>query len=98
MMAIKHTPYVVEIFNKFTKQFTKELLVDAESYDYAIQKTISIANIDPLNFDIKAQEASLEQANGWLEEKFPSGEYKHIIIDESNGIYELIYNPMGNIY
>ena len=98
MMAIKHTPYFVEIFNKFTKQFTKELLVDAESYDNAIQKTISIANIDPLNFDIKAQEASLEQANGWLEEKFPSWEYKHIIIDESNGIYELIYNPMGNIY
>ena len=39
-MAIKHTPYFVEIFNKFTKQFTKELLVDAESYDNAIQKTI----------------------------------------------------------
>ena len=67
---------------KTKKEISKFSPEDAESYDNAIQITISIANIDPLNFDIKAQEASLEQANGWLEEKFPSGEYKHIIIDE----------------
>ena len=97
-MSFKNKPFFVEIFNKYTKQFSKELLVDSDSSENAIQKTISIANIDPLNYDIKVQEASVSQAQGWLEEKFPSGDAKHKIIDGDNGVYELIYNPMGNPY
>ena len=84
--------------NKYTKQFTKEFLIDSESIDNAIQKTIAIGGIDPLNFDIKVEEASMSQAQGWLEEKFPNGDFKHLVVDGENGVYELIYNPMGNIY
>lgn len=94
----KSKPFFIIITNKYTKQFTKELLVDSESVDNAIQKTIAIGGVDPLNFDIKVEEASTSQAQGWLEEKFPNGGFKHLVIDEENGVYELIYNPMGNIY
>ena len=79
-------------------KYTLEDLIDSESIDNAIQKTIAIGGIDPLNFDIKVEEASMSQAQGWLEEKFPNGDFKHLVIDEENGVYELIYNPMGNIY
>ena len=49
----KSKPFFITITNKYTKQFKKEFLIDSESIDNAIQKTIAIGGIDPLNFDIK---------------------------------------------
>ena len=58
----KSKPFFITITNKYTKQFTKEFLIDSESIDNAIQKTIAIGGIDPLNFDIKDQIAYMEFA------------------------------------
>ena len=38
------------------------------------------------------------KAQWWLEEKFDNLYCKHLVVDEENGVYYLIYNPMGNIY
>ena len=97
-MNFQDKPFFISITNKFTGQFYKEFLIDGKEKDSVIQIVISVCKIDPLSFNISAEEASLEQANSWIEDKFPNGESKHKIIDKDKNIVELLYNPMGNPY
>lgn len=97
-MEFKNKPFFISITNKFTGQFHKEFLVDGKDRDSVIQTIISICNIDPLNFNITAEEAPLEQASSWLEDKFPNGQSKHSTVSTEHKIIELLYNPMGNPY
>tara|TARA_B100001996_G_C18322216_1_gene462960 strand:- start:172 stop:468 length:297 start_codon:yes stop_codon:yes gene_type:complete len=97
-MIFQNKPFFITITNKFTGQFHKEFLIDGIEKDSVIQTIISVCNIDPLSFNISAEEASLEQANSWIEDKFPNGESKHNVVDKDKNIVELLYNPMGNPY
>ena len=45
-----------------------------------------------------AEEAPIEQAKSWIDDKFPNGHSKHNVIYKEQKIVELIYNPMGNPY
>ena len=84
--------------NKFPGQFFKEYLVDGLDKDSVIQTIIATCQIDPLSYNIIAEEASLGQANSWIEDKFPNGDSKHLVVDSDKKIVELLYNPMGNPY
>jgi hypothetical protein len=97
-MDFKNKPFFITVTNKFTGQFFKEFLIDGLDKDSVIQTIISVCNIDPLSFNISAEEAPIDQANSWIDDKFPSGQSKHNVIDEEQRIVELIYNPMGNPY
>mgnify|MGYP003301604516 FL=1 len=50
------------------------------------------------SYNIIAEEAPIEQAKSWIDDKFPNGQSKHNVIDKEQKIVELIYNPMGNPY
>ena len=97
-MEFSNKPFFINVTNKFTGLFHNEFLLNAIDTDNAVQIVISTRSIDPLNYNIQVDEASSEQAKKWLEEEFPNGDKKHIVIDGDLQIAELIYNPMGNPY
>ena len=97
-MEFSNKPFFITVNNKFTGQFFKEYLIDGINKDSAIQTIIDICQVDPLSYNITADEASLAQANSWIEDKFPNGDSKHLVIDSDKKIAELLYNPMGNPY
>jgi len=97
-MGIKNKAYFVEVENKFTHQFYKGFLVDAEDEASVTQIIISVCAIDPLSYDIKISAVSTEKANSFFEDTLPNGEPKHKVIDEDIGVFEMVYNSMGNPY
>ena len=97
-MEFQNKAFFITITNKFTGQFFKEYLVDGLDRNSVIQTVISICAIDPLSYNIIAEEAPIEQAKSWIDDKFPNGQSKHNVIDKEQKIVELIYNPMGNPY
>ena len=97
-MKIKNQAFFVEIENKYTHQFYKGFLIDAEDRDSVTQTVISVCNIDPLSFDIKISEISNEKANSFFEDKLPNGDPKYKVIDKQVGIFEMVYSSIGNPY
>jgi hypothetical protein len=97
-MKFQNKPFFISVTNKHTKQFYKEFLVDGIAKDSVLQTIIAICSIDPLNYDLHIEEASIEQADSWIEDKFPNGQSKHIVVDEEKRVVELMYNAMGNPY
>ena len=65
-MKIKNQAYFVEVENKYTHQFHKGFLVDAKDAGSVTQTIISICNVDPLSFDIKVSDISIEKANNFF--------------------------------
>ena len=97
-MKIKTQAYFVEVENKYTHQFHKGFLVDAKDAGSVTQTIISICNVDPLSFDIKVSDISIEKANNFFEDKLPNGEPKYKTINEEMGVYEMVYSSIGNPY
>jgi hypothetical protein len=97
-VEIKQKAFFVEVENKFTHQFYKGFVVDAEDKNSVTQIIISICKIDPLSYDLKISEVSAEAANSFLEDTLPNGDLKHKVIDEDIGVAEMVYNSMGNPY
>jgi|TARA_B110000263_G_scaffold178273_1_gene155976 hypothetical protein len=97
-MKFKKKPFFITVTNKLTKQFCKEYLVDGIAKDSVTQTIIATCSIDPLTYDLHIEEATIEQANSYIDDKFPNGQSKHIVVDKKKRVVEILYHAMGNPY